>query len=57
MPNYQYKARNSSGKLIEGTIVAESQNQTSQLLKSRELIPITIKIVTNQVDIGKQFNQ
>ncbi len=57
MPNFHYKARNDSGKLIEGILIAESQNQTAQILRNRELIPITIKQVTNSKDIGEQFNQ
>lgn len=57
LPHYQYKARNNSGNLLEGTIEADSQAKAAQRLASQEMIPISIKEHTVKIDISEQFNQ
>ncbi len=57
MPSFQYKARNSSGKLIEGTIEAENTRSVAQVLMARDLSPINIKEHIIKTDIMDQFNQ
>ena len=57
MPNYQYKARNNSGTLLEGTITAENPKAAAQLLIGREMTPITIKENIVKAGIMDQFNQ
>ena len=57
MPNYQYKARDNSGNLIEGTIPADSQKIAAQLLAAREMTPLTIKEHIVKVDMMEQLNQ
>ncbi len=57
MANFQYKARNHSGNLVEGNLEAENQRTAAQLLVSREMIPISIKEQVVSIDIIQQLNQ
>ena len=57
MPNYQYKARDNSGHLIEGTIPADNQKTAAQLLAAREMTPLTIKEHIVKTDMMDQLNQ
>jgi MSHA biogenesis protein MshG len=55
MPNYQYTARNSSGKLIMGTLEAESVQLVAQTLHNRGQIPLNIAIHKESEDILQQL--
>ncbi|MDD1621046.1 MAG: type II secretion system F family protein [Methylococcaceae bacterium] len=55
MPNFAYKARNNAGKLIAGTLVAESAQTVAQTLNSRGLIPIAIEAAKDDADLLKRF--
>lgn len=57
MPKYAYKARNQSGKLIEGIIESESTKAVAKSLAERELMPTSIKLHIEKVDLMDQFNQ
>ena len=57
LPNYQYKARDNYGKLIEGIIPADSQKAAAQLLADREMTPLTIKEHIVKTNIMDQLNQ
>ena len=57
MPNYAYKARNNSGKLIENTLEADNQEAAALSITNRGLIPISItETVVNQ-SVEDQFRQ
>ena len=57
MLSFQYKARNGSGALVQGTIEAENQNTAAKLLLSRNITPISIKEKKESADLMEQFNQ
>ncbi len=56
MSKYAYKARNQSGKLIEGIIEAENTKSVVNSLSDRELTAVSIKIRAEQTDLMEQFN-
>lgn len=56
MPNYAYRARNNAGKLIAGTLAAESAQNVAQTLSSRGLTPIGIEPVKDDADLLKQLS-
>jgi MSHA biogenesis protein MshG len=56
MSHFKYKARNSLGKLIEGTVETETPSMAAQLISNRSMIPVAIeKTIINQ-DVLQQFN-
>jgi MSHA biogenesis protein MshG len=56
MSHFKYKARNSLGKLIEGTVETETPSMAAQLISNRGMIPVAIeKTIINQ-DVLQQFN-
>lgn len=56
MPNFAYKARNSSGKLITGSLEADSAKAVALTLQNRGQIPITISLVKESDDLMEKFN-
>jgi MSHA biogenesis protein MshG len=56
MTNYQYKARNTAGKLVIGTLEAESIQIVAQTLQNRGQIPITIEQIKNSQDLLEQLS-
>ncbi len=56
MPNYAYKARSNTGKLIIGTLGAESAQHVAQTLNNRGQIPLTIEPAKNSADLLEQFS-
>ncbi|WP_347987364.1 type II secretion system F family protein [Methylomonas sp. AM2-LC] len=56
MTNYHYKARNSAGKLVIGTLEAESTQLVAQTLHNRGQIPITIEQIKDSKDLLEQLN-
>jgi MSHA biogenesis protein MshG len=56
MPNFAYKARNNLGKLIAGTLDAESAQTVAQTLNGRGLIPIAIEPIKDNTDLLKQLS-
>lgn len=57
MPIFSYKARDYSGKLIEGNIDAENSTTVAKLLVTRDLTPVTIAEQAIKADLMEQFNQ
>jgi len=57
LPHYQYKARNHSGTLVEGTIEANNSKTVAQRLVSQDMTPINIKETVIAVDIMDGINQ
>ncbi len=57
MPSFQYKARNSTGVLIEGMIEAENKETVARTLSNREMIPITIIEQMVNSDLMEQFDK
>lgn len=55
MPNFNYKARNNTGKLINGTLEAESALLVAQILNNRGQTPIVIEVMKDNVDILQQL--
>lgn len=55
MPNYAYKARNSTGKLVSGTLQAESAQMVAQTLGNRGHIPLSIEPIKDNVDLMEQL--
>ncbi len=55
MPNFTYKARNNSGKLIDGNVEADSAHAVAQMLNNRGLIPIHIEVAKQNTDLLEQF--
>ena len=56
MSHFKYKARNSLGNLIEGTVESETPSMAAQLISNRGMIPVAIeKTIINQ-DVLQQFN-
>ena len=55
MPHFAYKARNSMGKLISGTLEAESARLAAQTLTNRGLIPLMIEPVKEGIDIMERL--
>ncbi len=56
MPNYAYKARSKTGKLVSGILEAESAQRVAQTLNYRDQIPITIEPVKDSTDLLEQFS-
>ena len=55
MPIYAYKARNQNGKLINGTLDAESIQQVAHTLNNRGQIPLSIEPFKETADLLVQF--
>lgn len=56
MSHFKYKARNSLGNLIEGTVESENPSMAAQLISNKGMIPVAIeKTIINQ-DLLQQFN-
>ena len=56
MSHFKYKARNSLGNLIEGTVESETPSMAAQLISNRGMIPVAIeKTIINQ-DVLQQLN-
>ncbi len=56
MSHFKYKARNSLGNLIQGTVESETPSMAAQLISNRGMIPVAIeKTIINQ-DVLQQFN-
>jgi MSHA biogenesis protein MshG len=55
MPNYQYRARNPSGKLLTGTLEADSAHAVAQTLHNRGQIPLSIEPTKQDTDLIEQF--
>jgi len=56
MADFVYKARNSSGGLVNGKIEADSAHAAAQVLNSRGLIPLNIELAVVEQDLLEQFN-
>ena len=54
MAVYEYKALNSKGKEVGGTIEAESRLSAGQVLKRMDLYPFTITETTEETIEGKR---
>ena len=52
MPAFDYSAYNSSGKLVEGLISADSERQARRLLKDKNLLPASLKEVSQRAKAG-----
>lgn len=52
MPTFAYKARNPSGELIDGTLVAETTIAAARMLDERSLMPVEVEEVQAQ---GRSF--
>jgi len=48
MPTFAYKARNTSGEQIRGTLIAESSHAAARLLDERSLLPVELEEVRSQ---------
>lgn len=57
MPNFQYKARNNYGNLIDGTIEAKNKSMAAKQLADRNMTPISIKEKAAHIDMMEQFDQ
>jgi len=57
MPTFHYKARNSSGKLIQGIMGAESENAVAAKLEQMSYLPIEINETTEGRRSGSIFNR
>lgn len=55
MADFIYKARNSSGSLINGNLEAESAHAAAQVLNSRGLIPVHIELKVVEQDLLEQL--
>ncbi len=56
MPKYQYKARDESGNLVEGSIEAENKSTVAKQLAARDLTPISVKEQLVKTDLMEQFD-
>ena len=50
MRNYTYRARNLTGRIVEGTIGANDQNAAYEQLSEDKLIPIEIRLETTSLE-------
>ena len=52
MPNYSYKALDSTGITETGVLIAENLSEAQEELKNRRLIPINLKESKNRFNIS-----
>ncbi len=57
MPSYHYKARNEAGRLLSGTLQADSPTQAAQNLSGRGLIPVSIEDSAQSMDLTQQYDE
>ncbi len=53
MSTYQYAARDMAGKLVDGTIEADSETEAATAIARRNLFPVTVKPQSSAVSFGK----